>query len=162
MIPAAYCHLITQINVSKQLIIQSLYTCAWPDMETVELLAMVFEGRLSMERASVVLRLPLKLRNEFRLNLMVIILFLPKPIWFLCESIVLTTNSLLSLCFPFLDGTQELIIWPRQFFSVKIPKNSSTVFHKGAMRKTKIFKGVHLLFLSLSLAEKSTNFLNKS
>ena len=31
------------------------------------------------------------------------ILFLPKTIWFLCESIVLTANSLLSLCFPFLD-----------------------------------------------------------
>lgn len=63
-----------------------------------------------------------------------------KPIRFLCESIVLTTNSLLSLCFPFLDRTQELNIRPRQFYSVKIPKNLSTVFRKGkgAMRK-KIF-----------------------
>ena len=75
---------------------------------------------------------------------MYIILFLPKPIWFLCKSIVLTTNSLLSLCFPFLDGTQELIIRPRQFFSVKIPKNYLRYFIKEQWEK-KIFKGVHHL-----------------
>ena len=36
-------------------------------MDTVELLAIILEGRLSIERASVVLRLPLGLENTFKL-----------------------------------------------------------------------------------------------
>ena len=39
----------------------SITCCACPDTDTVELLARLLEGRLSMDRARVVLRLPLQM-----------------------------------------------------------------------------------------------------